>query len=93
MAGLPNFVFVQRPGLAQQNKYGKNITIINTFWDFLEAECSNQPLNWQVSKIETLQFHQFFFWLQQTQTETFVTLEQSGNYTQTFFSSNQNDEF
>ena len=40
MNGLPNFVLIQRPGLAQQ-KEKHNITVNSSFWDFLEAECSN----------------------------------------------------
>ena len=36
MAGLLNF--------AQQNKKRKNTTITNTFWDVLEAECSNPSI-------------------------------------------------
>ena len=46
MAGLPNFVLIQRQGLAQQNETRKNITVTRTLWDFLEAECSN--LDWQL---------------------------------------------
>ena len=41
-------------------------------------------LNWQVRKTKILKFH-FFCWLQQTQAATFVSLNQSWNYTQTVF--------
>ena len=53
------------------------------FVDFLDAECSN-PL---IAKVKNWNFaiSPLFFWLQQTQTETFISLKQSGNYTQTFF--------
>ena len=78
VAGLLNFILIQRPGLAQQNKQGKtppSPALSGTFWRLNVA-----TPHWQVSKIETLQFHHFFFGLQQTHTETFISLKQSENY-------------
>ena len=62
MARLKKFALIQRPGLAQQIKKRKNTTIASTFWDVLEAKCSNPSIG-RCQKIETLQFHHFFVWL------------------------------
>ena len=60
MAGLLNFALIQRPGLAKQNKKGKNTTITSTFCDVLEAECSNPSIGrcqkWKLCNFTTSSF-------------------------------------
>ena len=83
MAWLQNFISIQRPGVPQQNKYGKKTTVTSTFWDFLEAECSNTSID-KYLKMKILKLHHFFFCLLQTK-QTFISLKQSGNCTHIFF--------
>ena len=56
MARLPNFVLIQRPGLAQQSKKGKKSSLwLALSGIFLQAECSN-PL---IDRYQKLKFWNF----------------------------------
>ena len=78
------FYFNSKTRLSTAKLIRKNTTVTRTFWDFWEAECSSLSIG-RYQKMK-LKFHHFFFWLQQTQIETFIYFKQSGNITQTFIS-------
>ena len=82
-AGLAIVLLIQRPGLVHQNTSGKTSLSPALSGTFLEAECCNPSIG-RYQNLKLSKFH-FLFWLQQIQTETIISLKQSGNYTQAFF--------